>query len=170
MMVRYMWQKFRGWGGDTVGLSDTGLEKGGTKASQYTGGCSGEVQCRVAEKHWGGGRKGMVWGFAQGIRTARGSGVGLVESEALIASSPDWRGRARLEFEDKRGWGRYVGMMIDGARGVRRSVCVISVHGPSEGRGDGEEKGGVWARQDLMMKEMRRRREGCVRGACLRGA
>jgi len=115
LLQQLFWQAQAEIGADFVGLADTGLVNGAGKNGHVDTAYSSGKARRKASAVWGGPQ--TVWGSAQGLAGGRGGdGSVCVEGGCVLAGHEDWRHRLDDTIMDSRGWGRYVGKVLRGAR------------------------------------------------------
>ena len=144
-LQQHMWESMRWAKADVVGLADTGLDKAEGKAGQYNTHRSSGRAARVA-RLWGGDK--VRWTAAQGLRGCRGATAeGKVEQGSVLAATEEIRMRCDAELTDARGWGRYGGFVIKGAKGASDVVVLEIMLAP-----DGS---AMWKKQKELMEEAR---------------
>ena len=145
---------FRGikaMGADFAGFADVGTSAGRQGNGDVEVNTTAGNAIDRAGRWWGG--RHMTWCHGQGLRGLRGSCGDLPEGGVGLGVSSAWRARVGLKLHDTRGWGRYAGVVLEGAHLWNRAVAIIQVYAPSRG-------GATWKRQQALMDEMRGRETG----------
>ena len=147
-----LWRAMAGRRVDFCGVIDHGLEVNtATKAGELCPHKS-SGQALGQAKQWG--AEGMKWVVGTGMKGARGTTAeGKLEGGTLLAATVQWRGFTGQNFTDRRGWGRYAGMVIAGGKRWRRQVVLVACYCPSPGTA-------TWKRQERMLSENRATTEG----------
>ena len=141
------WKRMLMHSPDFIGVVDHGLDVNHADVKgQYCSQKSSGQTLKRAEK-WGG--SGTSWIVSTGMKGKRGGEFKeCLEGGTLLAASAQWKSRTQEHFVDERGWGRYCGAVIKGAKGWKSQVVVIIVHVPTP-------SSAAWGRQNEVLKQLR---------------